>query len=396
MISETSRRLARLARSVPGAGLAEIAAVGGCDETTARRLLGELPTRGRCSEIAAVIAGSDDTVAAVAAVRHHAFSPAAAVAASQHRCLAVLCSAGNMQRRWQAAMNTSDDGNNAAARHRGCPAGLLRDVTRSPYDGVAFAAAGNPACPPAVLVALALSHVTNAAAGNPACPPAGVVAAVTVGGPRFAAAGNPACPPAVLAALVKSPHEEPVLRREAAGNPSCPPEARTHRPVAVTDWEKVDELKADAADEACPAGTLHRLGSCASFGVRRAVASNPNCPPRTLVSLVADIDEDVRAAAAGNLRLAPETLAVLIKDRNWRVREAAAGNPAIDLAVLAGAVSSDDPYTRRGAAKNPSCSLRMLVELTDDHESGARDVAAAALAALPVIHLGRRDRISVL
>ena len=115
-----------------------------------------------------------------------------------------------------------------------------------------------------------------------------------------------------------------------------------------------------------------------------------------LVSLVADIDEDVRAAAAGNLRLSPETLAVLIKDRNWRVREAAAGNPAIGLAVLAGAVSSDDPYTRRGAAQNPSCSLRMLVELTDDHESGARDVASAALAALPVIHLGRRYRISVL
>ena len=231
---------------------------------------------------------------------------------------------------------------------------------------------------------------------SPVSPLAPAWTAATQAGLASVAAGNPACPPAVLAALVKSPHEELALRREAAGNPSCPSGERTHRPVTVTDWEKMEELQADAADEACPAETLHRLGSYPDFfGVRRAVASNPRCPPRTLASLVADIDEDVRVAAAANLRLSPETLAVLIKDRHWRVREAAAGNPTIGQAVLAGAVSSDDPYTRRGAAKNPSCSLRMLVELTYDRESGARDVAAAALAALPATRLGRRYRISV-
>ena len=386
--TETARLLARLARSVPSASLAEIAAAGGCDETTARKTLDGLPARGRCSTIAAVLATSEDLVTAVSAARHHALPPPAAVAVSQHPSLAVRCSAGTALRRWKAALDTGSDRNAVAAGHPLSPPGLLRRAGHGAYGRVAYAAAGNPACPPVVLAALAMSHVGIPASGNPSCP-AAVVAAVATGAgidgagslPREDAAGNPVCPPVVLAALVRASHEKPEMRRKAADNPACPPEARALRPAGATDWEKQTKTKTEAADLACPEQALQRLGSHSSCWVRCAVASNPNCPPLVLASLVDDIDEDVRAAAAANPCVTSGTLAVLVDDRHWRVREAAAANPAIGPDVLAGAVASDDPYTRRGAAKNPACTLRMLVELTDDHESGASEVVAARLAA---------------
>ena len=312
VIAESARLLVRLARSVPSAGLAEIAAGGGCDEETTLKLLSELPTRGRCSTIAVAVGLSDDIVAAVSAARHRVFPPGAAAAASSHWHLAMRCSTGTASRRWHAALGAGIETNAAAAEHRGCPPALLRGICHAPHSNVAYAAAANPACPPAVLAALALSNVglRETIADNPACPPtvlAAVAADVGVDGSdsmlREAAATNSACPPAVLDSLTRSLHEDPALRRAAAENPSCPPEGRARRPGAVTEWEQTSELVAAAEKESCPAEILEQLGVHYNYWVRCAVASNLSCPPQLLASLATNDDEDVRAAAAANVCL---------------------------------------------------------------------------------------------
>ena len=171
---------------------------------------------------------------------------------------------------WRAARDPSVQARVAAARHRGGPVSLLRQLGSPSERSVAVReqAAANPNAAGGLLSLLTTSAGTSRAAlRNPNCPPRLLAAAALRGARdlRRPVSTNPSCPPAVLAKL--SADNDRYVRLGVAVNRSATPQA------------------------------LARLSASSDTAIRATVAGNKNCPPETLALLCEDADPRTRTAA---------------------------------------------------------------------------------------------------
>ena len=358
--------------------------------------------RGRCTEAAdvAVVAAADYRQATVAAA-HPACSPAARRAVGARRV------SGPGAAGWAARRNEP---------HRSATPRIMRLLAGWPADDDTEMAAGNPTCPPALLVHLAAREGSDGpymAACNPGAPP--VLVERLAAHPEAAivhfAARNPSCSPSTLTRLAAS--ADPPIRSEAASNPAIPTpvlhqlaadeDIRVREHVALNplcppallrrlceDPEDVVREAAhaadayhDAADEHVETMHLARLASHPWVEIRRRVAQNPAVHPDDLDVLANDDESWVRLSVAAHRRTRPDTVAALCNDSGDMTRCNAASNPNCPPEKISHLCGVNDPHLRFMAASNPACPTALLQRLVkSDDDSDVRSAAAMNLAGL--------------
>jgi hypothetical protein len=116
---------------------------------------------------------------------------------------------------------------------------------------------------------------------------------------RWARARDPACPPAVLQALARDPSWR--VRRLVARNPASLPQVL----ATLAGDPDPGVRQVVASNRACPPGALEQLAGDPNEWVRWAVARNPASPPGALGRLARDPNEQVRIRAQEHPRCPP-------------------------------------------------------------------------------------------
>ena len=396
---DTRRSVLRLARSVPAAGSASIAAAAETECGTVVALLAAAG-RGRCAATAREALQKGGSVAD-AALTHPALGPAAARAATDLLSRRQRDTAGGVGA-WTARTVLSagaprrslvsvaaDNATDAAAREHAMsnlscpPAVLVRLADDSDWD-VAAAATSNPACMVNMIEKILTSRdwwddPRSSAAANPACPPR-VLRHVAADRDSYAwmtAVSNPACPEDILGDLAVS-GEEP-LRKTAAASAACPPQVLQHLIGDVN----TDVRCAAVANPVCPTLELQRAALGQDPRLRAAAASNPTCPQWIVDELALSADPLTRAGVAANRACVPETLAVLAADDLLTVRVVAVRNPDCPSAALAARSADNETHVRACVAANPACPPETLAVLARDDEPTVRNAVAHNPACSP-------------
>ena len=207
-----------------------------------------------------------------------------------------------------------------------------------------------------------------------------------------ALAGNPACPPDVLLDLAQE--NDPKLREEhhtfrdlmkndffsvhrhVAQNPHTPVEA-----LLVLARSPSSSVMADVArNPRTPVAVLVDLASTRDFIVPHSLAYNTNTSPEVLEKLSEHDNEYVRTGVAQNPKTASTVLARLSKDASVSVRESVALNPNTPPESLR--TLSRDPSSRIKVfvASNPATPEDVLRVLVSETDVAIRNYAESSLA----------------
>ena len=301
--------------------------------------------------------------AAMWAARHSACANELGDAEASPR---VNAPAGALRRGWKSlnldtmSLSAFDD----AGANPACPSAVLAALANGSSGVAAKAVAANRSCPPDVLENAATHRlwvVRAAAAAHQRCPGVlfeGLVADFEVP-VAAAAAANAACPePAVHFAAARTADK---VRKAAATNPGCPPDVLEH--LAADPSPRV--AAAVGSNVACPPEVLGRLAASKHTATRAAVASNPNCPPDVLERLGDDPWVEITQRAAANRSCPPELLERFAHRPS--VAAHALANPSCPRPVVVAAAADGGLWRcRLAAASNPSCPSEVLAELVND------------------------------